>query len=168
MIYIVDACVLMTAHNTYLAIDQVPEYWEWLSFQGSSGNVKIPYEILGEITDGRDDDLLRKWIEDEANERCLLLDAEIEQSLVERVTIEGYAADLTDTELATIGRDSILIAYGLADPNCCVVTTEPSAPKKQRQNRRVPDVCQTFGIQCCDPIVMNRKLGFKTSWRPPK
>jgi hypothetical protein len=36
MLYLLDANVLITAHNTYYAIDQVPEFWEWIAHQGAS------------------------------------------------------------------------------------------------------------------------------------
>jgi hypothetical protein len=48
----------------------------------------------------------------------------------------------------------------------CVVTTKVSAPSKKRQNRRVPDVCNTFGITCHNPFQVNRLLGFHTAWKP--
>jgi len=68
LLYLFDANVLITAKNTYYPIDQIPEYWEWIQFQGSAGNIKLP------------------------------------------------------------------------------LTTEVSAPSKKRQNRRIPDVCATLGL----------------------
>jgi hypothetical protein len=47
------------------------------------------------------------------------------------------------------GRDPFLIAYCMADGDRCVVTTEVSKPRKKRQNRKVPDVCNCFAIACC-------------------
>jgi Domain of unknown function (DUF4411) len=46
-----------------------------------------------------------------------------------------------------------------------VVTREVSAPSKKRQNRKLPDVCMTFGESWCDPFRVNRELGFKTGWK---
>jgi len=77
----------------------------------------------------------------------------------------GYAPDLTEDEILQIGRDPFLIAYALASPaNRCVVTTEASAPSKQRQNRRIPDVCATMGVSCCNTFAMTKALGFRTGW----
>jgi len=88
-------------------------------------------------------------------------------NLVSRVINEGYARDLTDDEIVQIGRDPFLIAYALASPeNRCVVTTEVSAPRKLRQNRRIPDICRTMGVQCCNTFAMLKALGFKTGWAP--
>ena len=58
MLYLLDANVLITAHNKYYDIEQVPEFWQWLRYQGETGNVKLPLEIVEEITGGREDDHL--------------------------------------------------------------------------------------------------------------
>ena len=95
----------------------------------------------------------------------MLLDEKVDPSLVQKVIAEGYAPDLTDDEVEQIGRDPFLIAYGLAAKGRCVVTVETSAPKKQRQNRKVPDVCKGMGVSCCNPFEFNRALGFRTQWK---
>ena len=41
MVYLLDANVLITANNLYYAIDQVPEYWEWLTYMGGQGHVTV-------------------------------------------------------------------------------------------------------------------------------
>ena len=166
MLYLFDANVLITASNTYYPIDQIPEFWEWLQFQGRAGYVKLPLEIMEEILIGKKgDDPLLTWIKDTANKQALLLDEGVDSDLVNKVVEEGYAFDLTDDELEEIGRDPFLIAYGLSGADRCGVTTEVSAPSKKRQNRRIPDVCATFGVECCTPFKVNRELGFKTGWK---
>ena len=86
--------------------------------------------------------------------------------IVARIVDGGYSNDLTDQEIEQIGRDPFLIAYALAAPaERCVVTTEVSSPRKTRQNRKVPDVCGTMGVACCDTFTMLRALGFSTGWR---
>ena len=173
VLYLFDANVLITANNTYYAIDQVKEYWEWLHYQGEAGNIKIPAEIMDEILAGqnnqkgkKNEDLLLIWIKQPAIKKALLFDEQVDQSRVAAVTDGGYAPDLTDTELEEIGRDPFLIAYGMAGNDRCVVTTEVSSPSKKRQNRRIPDVCKAFGVECCTPFKVNRDLGFKTDWKP--
>ncbi len=89
----------------------------------------------------------------------------MDADLVNAVIEAGYAPDLTDTELEEIGRDPFLIAYAKAGNDRCVVTTETSAPKKQRQNRKIPGVCKTFKVECHTPFKVNRDLGFKTGWK---
>ena len=168
MLYLPDANVLITANNFYYPIDRVPEYWEWLSYMGSQGHVKMPFEIFEEVKDGPDDqekDLFFAWLQEDANKKSLLLDEKVDPGLVQKVIAEGYAPDLTDDEVDQIGRDPFLIAYCLAAKDRCVVTVETSAPKKQRHNRKVPDVCKGMGANCCNPFEFNRFLGFRTQWK---
>lgn len=154
---------MIDAHRDYYGIDQVPEFWEWLVHQGLAGSVKILPEIHDEIHAGKD--RLARWVKEGEVKRALLLDEEANGELVTRVVYEGYAADLTDSELEEVGRDPFLIAYALADPaQRCVVTTESSKPKRRRANRHIPDVCHDLGIRCCTTFTMTRELGFRTDW----
>ena len=165
MLYLFDANVLITASNTYYPIDQIPEFWSWVEHQATVGNVKLPQEILEEVlAGGKDDDPLLEWMND--HKKLLLLGEAVDPALVQQVLVKGYAPDLTDVELDAVGRDPFLVAYSLAGPDRCVVTTEVSKPGKQRQNRKVPDVCRTFGVTCCNPFQAYRGLGFSTGWKP--
>ena len=125
-------------------------------------------EIWEEITPGRkENDSFLDWISDKENAEALVLDEEVDAELVQKVVSVGYADDLNDHELEVVGRDPFLIAYALADvAGRRVVTAEGSKPSKQRQNRHIPDVCDTFGVSCCDPFELNRTLGFSTGWKP--
>lgn len=168
MLYLLDANVLITAHNLYYPVNAVAEFWEWLAYQGDEGTVKMPVETMEEVRDGGSDtdrDLMYAWIQDEQNRSSLLFDDDVDPELVQTV-LSRYASDLTDDEIDTIGRDPFLIAHALADPeNRCVVTTEASKPKMRRQNRRIPDVCADLGVQCCDTFAMLKALRFSTRWR---
>lgn len=160
MLHLFDANVLITASNTYYPIDQIPEFWDWID-----GRIKLPVEILDEVLAGsRKEDPLLAWMTDHKD--VLRLKETVYAAIVNRVVTEGYAPDLTDDELEEIGRDPFLIAYALANPDDrCVVTVEVSVPGKQRQNRRVPDVCNTFGVACQNPFQVYRSLGFSTAWK---
>jgi hypothetical protein len=168
MLHLLDANVLITAHNLYYPIDAVPEFWAWLVHKGNTGDLKMPLENYEEVKDGSTDeekDLLFGWIKEEDVKAAILFDERVDSDLVARVINEGYAPDLTDDEVVQIGRDPFLIAYALVSPaDRCVVTTEVSASRKQRQNRRIPDVCTTMGIFCCNTFSMTKALGFKTGW----
>jgi hypothetical protein len=166
VLYLFDANVLIIASNTYYPIDQVPEFWDWLQHQGNAGRIKMPLEIMEEILAGnKDDDPLLGWIKDAANKKALLLDEAVDQTMVNSVVEDGYGRDLTDDEIEEIGRDPFLVAYAKASSDRCVVTTEVSAPSKKRQNRRIPDVCISFGVAWSNPFKVNRDLGFKTGWK---
>ncbi len=168
MVYLLDANVLITAHTSYYPLDVVPEYWTWLVHHCEAGNIKMPIDTYEEVRDGGNNEgrnPLYAWIHDDANRRVLVLPEEANPDLVRRVVSEGYAPDLTDDEVESLGRDPFLVAYALADPaNRCVVTLETSSPRKQRRNRKVPDVCASLGVRCCDPFALLRSLRFSTDW----
>lgn len=168
MLYLLDASVLITAHNHYYPVDGVPEYWEWLVYMGQQGKVKIPYEIFEEVKEGpadADKDLLFAWLHDDVTKAALLLPDTVDPALVQMVLEKGYAENLTDDQIDQIGRDPFLIAHAMSEPDRCVVTVETSEPKKQRQNRKIPDVCKGFDQACCNPFAFNRALGFRTQWK---
>lgn len=169
MLYLIDANVLITANNLYYPVDAVPEFWEWLLHYGAAGNIKMPLETYEEVKDGSRDesrDFLFEWIQQETTREALLLDEDVNPALVQQVLDLGYAVGLTDDEIEQVGRDPFLIAYALASSaDRCVVSNETSAPRKQRQNRRIPDACKSVGVVCCTPFDMMRALRFSTSWR---
>lgn len=169
MLYLLDANVLITAKDSYYPVDAVPEFWEWLEHRGSRGDVKIPLEIFEEIKEGPkrpERDLLFDWIQQTHVRQALLLDEAVDLALVQRAVNQGYAPDLTDSEVDELGRDPFLVAYGLADPaRRRIVTAEASRPSKRRQNRKVPDVCGDLGLSWCGPFEFYRQLGFSTHWK---
>ena len=102
MLYLLDANVLITAHNLYYPVNAVPEFWEWLVFHGEEGRLKMPIETYEEVKDGSTDeerDLLFGWISDDRNKAALIFDEEVNQELVACVVEQGYAPDLTDQEI---------------------------------------------------------------------
>jgi hypothetical protein len=168
MIYLLDANTLITANNTYYAIDTVPEYWEWLQHQAEQGRAKMPFEIFEEVKDGPNGtrDLLFGWIQATPVKNALILKENVDAELVAKVVTIGYAPDLTDIETEALGRDPFLVAYALTDPkNRVVVTAEVSKPSKTRHNRKLPDVRDKMGAQWCDPFEFNKALKFSTKWR---
>lgn len=163
MLYLLDANVLITAKNHYYEFGRVDQYWEWLAFQAEKGNAKIPLEIYEEITVGKDG--LAAWAKD--NKDALVLGEEVDIALVQRVTTQGYAPDLTDIELEVIGRDPFLIAYALADSDKRIVVTGEVRSNKKRQNRSIPSVCDELGVKSCDQWAFGRQLDFRTDWKRP-
>lgn len=164
MLYLLDANVLIDADRDYYPIARVPEFWDWLVYHGESGSVKLPIEIYEEIKDGKSE--MGAWARDAAVQAALLLDEEAEAALVSTVVESGYATDLTDSEISTIGRDPFLVSYALVDlSGRFVVTKEVSRPSKQRANRKVPDVCDALGVHWMDAFSLLRALDFRTSWK---
>ena len=159
MLYLLDASVLITANAQYYPVDRLPEYWEWLAYMACVGRVKLPIEIYEEIKEGpKEKDMLFDWLQGESVRNSIVLPDEIDADIVQRVISQGYADDLTDDQVEQLGRDPFLIAHALTWPDRCVVTVETSQPRKQRHNRKIPDVCRSMGVACCDPFTFNRIL----------
>ena len=107
------------------------------------------------------------WIKQKEVKKALLLDESSDPAVVNSVVSKGYAPDLTDIEIVTVGRDPFLIAHCLKDPKGRrVVTSETSAPAAKRQNRRIPDVCKDLGVESRTPFQFYRDLNFRTNWKP--
>ncbi len=168
VLYLLDACVLIDANRDYYPIARVPEFWEWLLEMGKLDRIKIPQEFYEEVIlppppKDRPDPLV-EWLK--TNKNALVLDEEADAELVARVTEQGYANNLTDEEIEKIGRDPFLVAYSLVDiQNRSVVTTEHSSPKRRRANRKLPDVCDDFSVQCINTFALIQELDFRTGWR---
>ena len=165
MLYLLDADTLIRADNTYYPLKRFPVFWEWLRHNGAAGLVKIPIEQFEEVTTGKGG--LVDWLKDSETKAALILDAEADPTVVSTVIVQGYASDLNDTEIEKIGRDPFLIAYGLVDATQrTVVTFEVSAPRKQRANRKVPDVCSDLGVPSATLFDVIEALDFTTDWKP--
>jgi Domain of unknown function (DUF4411) len=165
VIYLLDADTLIRADTTFYPLKRFPVFWQWLRFNGSAGNIKIPLEQYEEVTVGKGE--LVEWLKEEENREALLFTEEVDPNLVARVTVEGYASDLDEAEQETVGRDPFLIAYAVvAAAERCVVSFEVSAPSKKRANRKVPDVCADFGVKCITLFELINLLDFTTDWHP--
>jgi hypothetical protein len=167
MLYLLDANVLITASREYYSFDQVPQYWAWLRCRCMEGHVKMPLEILDEVLAGpKSGDPLVDWLRDSEICNAIVLPEAADPKLVQQVVNSGYAVDLTEDEVEEIGRDPMLIAYALARKGRCVVTNEVSSPGKTRRHRKIPDVCKSLSVPCCEPFFFHRQLEFKTTWGP--
>ncbi len=169
MLYLLDANTLIDAKRDYYPIDRIPEFWEWLVYNGKQANIKIPIEVYEEFSDTKDQDgkkdELASWAEQEDVKQALLLNEDAEADLVARITYGGYVPNPTDDEVVKIGRDPFLMSYALKDlKNRSIVTTENSKPSKQGANRKIPDVCKGFNIRCINNFQMFRELNFSTNW----
>jgi len=160
MLYLLDANVLIRAHEDYYPIDRVPQFWEWLTAEAVGGHVKMPFEIYDEIAIS--DGTLRDWLVEESVREALILDEEVDRTLFNRVLDQAYAPDLTDTELEEIGRDPFLVAYAMVTEQRVVVTKEVSKPSKMRGKRKLPDVCKTMGVVPKTDFEFYRERDFHT------
>ena len=83
MLYLLDANVLIRAHEDYYPIDRVPQFWDWLATTAASGAVKVPFEIYNEIAISTGP--LANWISATSVKSNLILDEQVDQGLVQTV-----------------------------------------------------------------------------------
>lgn len=161
MVYLLDANVLIRAHEDYYPIDRVPQFWDWLLKVADAGHVKMPFEIHTEIAISNG--LLKDWICEAEAKKKLILDENVSPDLLNTVLSIGYAPDLTDSELEMVGQDPFLVSYALAASDRVVVTKEVSKPSKKRANRKVPDVCNSVGVAWMKDFEFFRAMNFNTN-----
>jgi hypothetical protein len=159
LLYLLDANVLIRAHEDYYGLEQVPQFWQWLSGMAEAGQIKMPLEIHDEIAVANGP--LPNWICNATTKKALILDEEVDQDLFDQV-LSCYGANLSDSDLEKIGRDPFLIAYALSAPDRIVVTKEVSKPSRQGSNRHIPDVCNDLRIKWMPDFECFRALGFTT------
>ena len=157
-LYLLDANVLIHANAYYYPLDRIPQFWEWLAAEASTGRIKMPYEIYHEI---KGNNPLKEWITKKSIRDALLLDEHVTSYAVNVVLEKGYAPDLNDTEIDGMGKDKFLIAYAAMDNNRVVVTNEVSKPKRKRANRHIPDVCDSLKIKWMTGFELYKELDFR-------
>lgn len=158
-LYLLDTNVFIRADGDYYPLDRIPGFWEWLKQTAESGHIKTPHEIYDEVAKSKDQ--LGNWLKKTDVREAIILNEQANAADIIKVIKEGYAADLNEVELEAIGRDPFLVAAALGDKDRVVVTREVSRPSKQRQNRKVPDVCATFNIECITDFELWRRLNFR-------
>ena len=159
MLYLLDANVLIRAHEDYYPLDRIPQFWDWLIEEATASHIKMPFEIHDEIANAKGP--LKDWITTTKVENALILDEEVDQVLFNKVLDTAYAPDLTDDELEEAGRDPFLITYGLMGQDRTIVTKEISKPSKIRGRRKIPDACNIMGIPWVTDFRFYRERNFR-------
>ncbi len=168
MQYLLDANVLITANNQYYEIDRIPHFWDWIAKHASLDIIKLPEEMMREITPDKQYNTFLDWL---ANNRiALTLNREQIQPYLNTVFQRGYG--ISQTNQATAGftesnaNDAVLIAYALAESaNRKVVTLESVQETGDQlpipRRRKIPLVCRQLGVECIDTFDLIRELDFR-------
>ena len=160
MLYLLDANVLISAQELHYPLGRIPQFWDWVLAKADAGLIKMPAEIFAEIAISKGE--LKDWLTAPENAKKLKLPGQVDGSILQKVITEGYAPDLTDSELEQVGQDPFLVAYAIPlGTSVTVVTREVSSPKKQRHNRKVPDVCKQFGVRWINDFKLFEELDFR-------
>jgi hypothetical protein len=157
-LYLLDANVLIRAHEDYYPVDRIPAFWAWLLDMASAGMIKMPRVIFDEITPPLGP--LADWVKRRDVRDLMVLDEPVNRVHVTHVLEHGYAPDLNDIEIEKIGKDPFLVAAALSGPDRIVVTREVSKPSRVRANRKVPDVCGVFNLPAISDFRLYRTLRF--------
>jgi hypothetical protein len=157
-LYLIDADVIIRAHEDYYPIDRIPQFWVWLLEMANAGIIKTPLQIYNEVAPSGGP--LPAWLTQKHVKDSLILDEPTDLGRVQHVLSHGYAPDLTDVEIEEIGKDPFLIAAALGEPDRVVVTREVSKPSKKRAARKIPDVCAGFGLVAINDFELWRRLAF--------
>lgn len=158
-LFLLDANALIDAHETYYALDRVPGFWLWLIDIGNQGRLKIPNEIYEEVAPFSGP--LAEWVRQPEARAALILPESSNLQRVQQVLSVGYANDLDDVEIGAIGKDPFLVAAAMSGPARVVVTREVSKKTQLRAKRRLPDVCDTFGLRCVTDVQAYALLNFR-------
>ena len=155
-LYLLDANVLIRAHEDYYPVDRVPRYWAWLLEKAAANVIKIPRRIFDEVTPPPGP--LADWLRQADVKETLILKEGT--TGVQFVIEKGYALDLDDIEIEKLGKDPFLIAAAMAASDRVVVTKEVSRPNALRANRKIPDVCKKLDIVAINDFRLYNILRF--------
>ena len=81
--YLIDANVLIRAHEDYYPIDRIPQFWGWLLDMAGSGTIKMPIQIYDEVAPSRGP--LPEWLRQDHVRGALVLSEPTNGSLVQHV-----------------------------------------------------------------------------------
>ena len=161
MLYLLDANVLIRAHQDYYPLGRMDGFWAWLCVQAEAGGVKMPAELHEEVQAGIDE--LARWIAQPHVKSVLVLGEEVDQQVFQQVLDRGYGQDLTEDEIEETGRDPFLVAYALMGGARTIVTKEVSRPSRVRGHTKLPDACNRLGVPCVTDFELYRRLDFRLS-----
>ncbi|MEX2515472.1 MAG: DUF4411 family protein [Gammaproteobacteria bacterium] len=158
--YVIDSDVLITAKNSYYAFDLCPGFWNSLLVQHRAGQVYSLDRNRMELLQGRDDDDLVRWVNESVPAGFFLSTHQADVAaaytdIMMWVQRNPQYFDSAKAQFAT-GADGWLVAY--ARVNDCVVVTQEEPRPESRNQIKLPDVCNQFGVRPENVFTMLRAL----------
>lgn len=161
--YILDSDIFITAKNAYYAFDICPGFWDALLRLHEQERVYSISRVRDELRMGRKAEDLYQWVSREVPDG-FFLDVD-EQAITDAYASimlwaqrHGQYTDAAKAKFAT-GADGWLVAYGKVH-GMVVVTNEQPAPAS-RNEIKIPDVCNQFGVKPINTFELLRKLGVR-------
>jgi len=161
--YVIDADVFITAKNRYYAFDICPAFWKNVILRHNDGRLCSIDRVKSELLTGRKTEDLVVWVKNEVPESFFesvddeAISAKYSEIMLWAQRHQQYA-DAAKAKFAT-GADGWLVAFG-AIHRSIVVTNEGSAPNSKNEIK-LPDVCQKFGVEYRDTFQMLRELSVR-------
>lgn len=160
--YLLDANVLIEAHQRYYAFDIAPSFWQNLCKLAEEDKIISIDRIRDEISNGKEEDHLDAWANSEFDKWFVSTnDVKVFESyrkIIDWVGSQSQYFDYAKSEFANVA-DSWLLAYANAY-NHTIVTHETFSPHS-RKRVLIPNVCVEFKIPYIDTFGMLRKLNSK-------
>jgi hypothetical protein len=155
----------MTAARFFYSFDFGTKFWDFLLEWAQNSTVASIDKVFDEINKGYDD--LKKWANEKFRE--YFLNTKNEQVFIQYKKLmrwadkqnNHYMRNAIDDFMKEDNADPWLIAFALIDKsNYTIVTFEK--PNPTRKNKiQIPNVCQKFGVECCDLYDMLKNLNFR-------
>lgn len=168
-VFLVDSNALIVPYQQYYSFDFGKLFWDQLQEQIEEGNIAILDMVKEELLKGREDDRLRKWIE-EIEIGCFIDHRETE-------IVAEYGRVLRYVQECGLYKDTALAAWSqlsIADPwliavskvkGYKLVTFETTFEKLDVRNKtkrvRIPDVAKHFNVDVVKLFDMMRELDFR-------
>lgn len=158
--FVIDANVLIEAHQRYYAFDIAPSFWNRLIEHAKAGRIVSIDQVKEELTRGNEEDLLHNWSKNSFSE---WFETTQDQAIYENyskiitwVQQNDQYYDSAKSEFASIA-DSWLIAY--AHSKDYTIVTHEEFKEHARKRVLIPNVCQAFGVPYMNTFEMLRSLG---------
>ncbi|PZF72631.1 DUF4411 family protein [Taibaiella soli] len=162
MAYLLDANFFITAHRAHYPFDVVPSFWNKVKELAGQGIIRSLDKVGAEIRKGNDH--LKDWADAELpadffedSSRHIVAYSRIAQWAAERAF--HYSPGAINEFLDADEADAWLIAAASELGNT-IVTHEISNPR-MKSRIAIPEPCDHFSIQFCNPIQMFRQLGVR-------
>jgi hypothetical protein len=157
--YVLDASVLIEAHQKYYAASICPGFWMSLGRQHAKKRVCSIDRVKTELLAGNDQ--LSAWAKEAAPKTFFKRTADKKvvdafADMVNWVQSEQQFTPEAKSQFASVA-DGWVIAYAKAN-GLVVVTHEEYAPDVKKKVP-MPNVCVEFGVEYCDTFEMLRELG---------
>lgn len=158
-IFLIDANVLIDAHQRYYAFDIAPSFWKRLVDHAKSGRVVSIDRVGHELKNANDDDPLNSWSKELFSQWFVSTQDtavyEAYSKIMEWVQDNEQFYDAAKSEFASVA-DSWLVAFALA--NNYTIVTQEVYQENARKRILIPNVCREFNIPYMNTFQMLRDL----------